>query len=525
MLVLLALTTSSALLGVTSAAVAYAPEAPVVATPQAECGPGSRPETGLQGRVSAEDHASGRAAEGFTCNTELVGSFVEVDGNGTYGGYKVERYVDAQGQECAYYDTTLLFPTDLLDGRAGVNVMDMSDPTQPRLVRTLLTPAMLSPHESLVLSQERGVLAAVLGNPAFGPGVVDVYDVSQDCLDPQLTSVSPFGIFGHESGMAPDGRTFYSASPATSTIFAVGLDDLSAPTLLWQGDHPSHGLSVSDDGNRIYVAGLDGLIILDTSEVQARVPNPEVPVVSTLSWDTMSIPQNAIPITVDGHPYLVEIDEFGSLSKVGAGRIIDIEDETDPRIISNLRLEVHQPEHFAELTGDPGTLSPIQGYAGHYCSVPQRDDPGIVACSMILSGLRVFDIRDPHNPREIAYFNAPVQDRLVLEGSSYAMSAPAFVPERGEIWYSDGFSGFYVVRLTNGVWPFTAAAAPGPATTAAPTTAAAPTSAAPASVAALPATGREVPPVFVVSTAVGAALLVLALVGRAQPSRRASRGA
>jgi hypothetical protein len=34
------------------------------------------------------------------------------------------------------------------------------------------------------------------------------------------------------------------------------------------------------------------------------------------------------------------------------------------------------------------------------------------------------------------------------------MSSPSFVPERGEIWYSDGLSGFYAVRLTNGVWPF-----------------------------------------------------------------------
>ena len=34
------------------------------------------------------------------------------------------------------------------------------------------------------------------------------------------------------------------------------------------------------------------------------------------------------------------------------------------------------------------------------------------------------------------------------------MSSPSFVPERGEIWYSDGFQGFFAVRLTNDVWPF-----------------------------------------------------------------------
>ena len=503
------LTASSAALGVASASVAFPPEVPVIATPKATCGPGSRPETGLQGRVSPDDHASGRAADGFTCNTELVGSYTEPDAQATYGGFKVERYVDAQGQECAFYDTTLLFPTDVFDGTAGVNVMDMSDPSRPRLAKTLVTPAMLSPHESLVLSQERGVLAAVLGNPAFGPGVVDVYDVSQDCLNPTLKAVSPVGILGHESGMAPDGRTFYSASPGTSTIFAVGLDDLSLPTLLWQGSYPSHGLSVSDDGNRIYVAGLDGLIILDTTEVQARVTNPEVPLVSTLSWDTMSIPQNALPITVDGRPYLIEIDEFGSLSKVGAARIIDIEDETKPSIISNLRLEVHQPEHFGTLAGDNGATS-FQGYAGHYCSVPKRDDPGIVACSMILSGLRVFDIRDPHHPKEIAYFNAPVQPREFGDPSNFAMSSPAFVPERGEIWYSDGFSGFYAVRVTNGVWPFAGEAAPEPTPA---TTAVAPPPPVAGRVASLPATGGEIPLVFVVTTVVSALLLLWALRG------------
>ena len=44
------------------------------------------------------------------------------------------------------------------------------------------------------------------------------------------------------------------------------------------------------------------------------------------------------------------------------------------------------------------------------------------------------------------------------------MSAPAFVPQRGEIWYADGNSGFYNIHVTNGVWPFTTAAASKPAT-------------------------------------------------------------
>lgn len=524
LLLLLVLAASSTVLGTPAAASATvaAPEPPLLPTPKATCGPGSRPETGLQGRVSPDDHASGRAALGFTCNTELVGSYTEPNGEGTYGGFKVERYVDAAGHECAFYDTTLLFPTDVADGKAGVNVLDMSDPAHPVLTDTLVTPAMLSPHESLVLSTRRGLLAAVMGNPATNVGIIDVYDVSADCRRPVLQSSTPMGLLGHESGLAPDGRTFYSASPGTSTIVAVDLDDPKVPKPLWVGRYPSHGLSVSDDGNRVYVAGLDGLIILDTSEVQARRPAPQVRQVSTLTWSSMSIPQNALPITVDGRPYLVEIDEFGAQSAVGAARIIDIGDETNPRVISNLRLEVHQPEAFAATAGDNGATNPIQGYAGHYCNVPRRADPGIVACSMILSGLRVFDIRDPHNPRELAYFNAPVPQRSMTSASSYAMSSPSFVPERREIWYSDGYSGFYAVRVTNDAWPGLASATPvqGPSEVEGPK--AAPVGAENGDGRRLPATGRPAAAGAAWAAALGGVLL-LRLLHRSRRSPAATR--
>ena len=458
------------------------------ATPKAACGPGSRPETGIQGRVSAADQTSGLAAQGISCNTELIGSYTVPNAIGTVGGFKVERYTDAAGHDCAYYDTTFLFPTNILDQTAGVNVLDMSDPTKPALTASLTTPAMLSPHESLVVSHQRGVLAAVLGNPAFGPGIVDVYDISQDCRHPVLKSSLPTGVLGHESGMAPDGKTFYSASPGSPTIVAIDLNNLSLPLPISLLPYASHGLSISADGNRAYLAGVGspsgaacayalscdvpdpnhdrGLIILDVSEIQARKLNPQVREISRLQWPSMSIPQNAIPFTQKGHPYLLEIDEFarggtpgtglpGPSGLVGAGRIIDIGDEKNPKVISDLRLEVHNPENYAAIANDPGASFVGQGYAGHYCNVPTRVDPTIVACSMILSGLRVFDIRDPYHPREVAYFNAPQYPRVtpVLVQSNYAMSSPSFVPERKEIWYSDVYSGFYALRLTNGAWP------------------------------------------------------------------------
>ncbi|MES0872690.1 LVIVD repeat-containing protein [Sinimarinibacterium thermocellulolyticum] len=433
-------------------------------TPKADCGPGSNPETGLQGRVSREDHLSGRAAEGYTCNTELVGHFGAENPIGTVGGFKVERYTDSSGRDCAYYDTTLLYPTNLVDFEAGVNVLDMSDPAHPVRTARLVTPAMLSPHESLVVSQQGGVLAAVLGNPSFYPGIVDVYDLEPDCRQPRLRSSSLTGVLGHESGISPDGKTFYSASPGTPTLTAVDISNPLVSQRLWTGNYTSHGLSISADGNRAYLAAGNGngVLILDVSEIQARKPDPQVREIAAISWENQTIPQNAIPFTRDGKPYLLEIDEYSSNGSgvaahgriVGAGRIIDISDETHPKIVSNLRLEVHEPENRDLIANDPGAQLPVQGYAGHYCNVPTRVDPDIAACSMIVSGLRIFDIRDPTRPREIAYFNAPVNPRVtpVFEASNWAMSSPAFVPERKEIWYTDGYGGFYVVRVTNGVW-------------------------------------------------------------------------
>ncbi|MFA5939627.1 MAG: hypothetical protein WC809_09770 [Sinimarinibacterium sp.] len=435
------------------------------ATPKAVCGPGSRPETGMQGRVSRAEHESGRAAEGYTCNTELVGVYTVPNSIGTVGGFKVERYVDAAGHDCAYYDTTLLYPTNALDAQSGVNVLDMSDPTQPALTAQLVTPAMQSPHESLVVAKETGVLAAVTGNPAFYPGLVDVYDLEPDCRQPTLRSTLGLGVVGHESGIAPDGKTFYSSSPGTPTLTAVDISGPLLATPLWTGNYTSHGLSISNDGNRAYLAqgNGNGVLVLDVSEIQARKANPQVREVGSVSWGNQTIPQNAIPFTRNGKSYLVEIDEYSSNgdgsvtahgSVVGAGRIIDISDETQPVVVSNLRLEVHEPENRAAIADDPGAQLPVQGYAGHYCNIPTRVDPDIVACSMIISGLRIFDIRDPAKPREVAYFNAPVSPRLtpVFEASNWAMSSPSFVPERKEIWYSDGYSGLYVLRVTNDAW-------------------------------------------------------------------------
>jgi hypothetical protein len=129
---------------------------------------------------------------------------------------------------------------------------------------------------------------------------------------------------------------------------------------------------------------------------------------------------------------------------------------------------VNQPKDHSAASGDPGANNPAQGYAAHYCNIPTRVDPKVVACSFIASGLRVFDISKITAPKEIGYFVAPPTARVENGGqaSNFAMSQPTFVPDRREIWFTEGETGFYALRVSKDVWPTAAAGEGTPACTA-----------------------------------------------------------
>jgi hypothetical protein len=440
----------------TQTTVAAVPAVPP-ATNGISCDRGSRPER-IQGRAPASDFDK-RAAKGYFCNARQIAHF------GHSGGFRVERYVDAAGHECAYWDSTLLYPTSAADEGTegpGTYVMDMSDAQHPVHTDTLRTPAFQSPHESVRLNVKRGLIVADMGYPTAQPGFVDVFSVKKDCRHPELMASLPVGFLGHEGGFAPDGRTFYVASLYFHTLAAVDLTNPRTPKLIWMTfDYQPHGVSISNNGNRLYMAeaafqdgegSFSGLTVLDVSQIQKRVLQPDVPIVSRLTWPNVSTPQNATPFTRDGHKYVLETDEFGSDRNIGGARIIDIQNEKKPFVVSNLRLAVNQPEMQTDsLEADPGNDQPFQGYQAHYCTLPSRVNPNIVACSFIMSGLRVFDIRNPKHPLEIAYFNKPLlpgQHKIPTKAGSFAMSAPAYDQRTHDIWYTDGNTGFYVVRLT-----------------------------------------------------------------------------
>jgi hypothetical protein len=441
-------------------AVRLAPHPKLAPTPRATCDKASQPlDDPIQGRVSQADMDKPQAAKGWTCNTHVVGRF------STPGGFRVWRFRDRNGHVCGFYDSSMGSPLNLVSLAAvptqGVIVLDMSDPAHPVKTATLTTPGMLSPHESLNLNAKRGLLGAETGTGLTNQGTFDVYSVAGDCRHPVQESVTPIK-FGHESGFSPDGRTFWVAGGG-GEIVAFDVTNPKLPVALWTGNMYSHGLNLSPDGRTLYQTDpINGnLGIFDVSAVQDRKPDPQVRQLSRITWETVSVPQNTIPIFVKGHPYLIEFDEFAFRfnpatidDKVGAARIIDIANPSNPKVVSDLRLQVNMPDVHAQAKGDPfpmGNSAFI--YGAHYCGVPTEHHPAIVACSFLNSGLRIFDIRDVRHPRETGYFVSPPADQAAPgQDGDMAFAQPAFDVARHDVWYSDATSGFYVLHLDKSAW-------------------------------------------------------------------------
>lgn len=100
-------------------------------------------------------------------------------------------------------------------------------------------------------------------------------------------------------------------------------------------------------------------------------------------------------------------------------------------------------------------------YDDHYCTPDRLHDPTILACGQIMSGLRVYDIRDPEHSKEIAYYN-PGTLSPSDETVDWALARPVIRRDLGQIWFVTTFGGFFAVEFENGLWPFKDSPACGP---------------------------------------------------------------
>ncbi|PUE34405.1 hypothetical protein B9Z52_05730 [Limnohabitans sp. Jir72] len=392
---------------------------PPVAVTRAQCGPGSRPETGLQGQVSLADRQSGRSAQGYQCNMALVGQYQGVGSD----------WVSASNGRCAYMPTSWHGTTGGTHAQSGIQVIDFSDPAKPRYVRTLATRAARSgTWESLRISPDGAMLAAVSGGATIDFNKFDLYDI-RDCTNPKLLNKQLLNPnesslvlnIGHEGEWSPDSKTYWTTGFISGTVSAIDVSNPARPVTIyhgWAGAPVVHGMSFSPDGRRLYMTtdGIAGLLVLDVSAIQDRKLNKQITPVSSLFWKDGFIGQRPHPVMYGTRPYLIYTDE----SRSGGVRLIDIADDRNPKVVTHIRLSIQLPEHKVTRTKELAKTGGF-GYESHYCTPDKDKDPSLLACTFFQSGVRVFDIADPQKPREVAYFNPPAQTgkNAMLVGSAH----------------------------------------------------------------------------------------------------------
>ena len=482
--------------------------APLTVPKVASCNSGDVPESGLQGQVPAALRASG--FQGFNCNLTLVGQSQNEGGN-----WSTASFTDGAGRSCAYHASAV---PNANRKNPGVPVIDMTDRAKPVRIASLTTPAMTDPWESLRVSDRRQILIADNGQNGGGGPEVDIYDLSGDCRSPQLLSslavgggadggiVTPLSVVGHEGNISPDGLTYYIGDIRRASYHAVDVANTTKPKAIatypisnlgLKAGTTVHGLSISNDGNRAYAVILGGLgnptptvndpatlnngfAVFDTSEIQARKPNAQFKLVSTALFRDGSVAQHTIPAMIGGKQYLIMVDEGGSaglanpaaaqvacdagLAPFPMARIYDLSDEKSPKAVSKLMLETHDTKNCGTVLPDIAGLS-IFTYGSHYCSVDNRDNATALACSYFNSGIRVFDIRNPERPKEIAYYNP--KSTAAVPGSSHVVfnqwraGGPDWCASRLDFDYAKKQlitmcqdNGLLVLQFANGTWPF-----------------------------------------------------------------------
>lgn len=472
------------------AALLLAADAPADLTPTTvetahQCNRLDRPEPGIQGDVPEAAQDSNQASGGYNCGLSLVGhTALNADGRDPTGNGNM-----AWAGDCAYVaGSGAVFGPPSPGPGDGVAVVDVSSPRKPRHVRTLRTPGALATLETLhaVKTADRAVLVVgQYGNDRFpaDPKPMDVYDVS-NCAEPRLLETFYFSENIHNLTISGNGRyvfatqplqvvdldPLFDSDPTTKSRFLGNLDE-AIPGLMFspgpaadlddpippeaiptQNEYISHEAWPTYDGTKLYLGGqlptFETLTILDISKWLDRSGEPRI--ISQRSGRGHSVRT----ATIGGRRYTLHAEEsvFGGAYSclpeegnpfVGPAEpwLTDITDEANPVRVSQFGLAINQVENC------PAQLDSGVNTSVHYHDVDDEADTTFVMAPMWNAGLRIFDVRNPAKPTEVAYFNPADVDPGSETRLDQAWGHVRYVKETGQIWFSTESGGFWVVEL------------------------------------------------------------------------------
>jgi hypothetical protein len=461
------------------------------------CGRNDLPEKGIQGDVSKADQDSRRAEKGYNCGLALVGHATlnhggrPATGNANMAWAGHCAYIAGPGGGIAPQMYNPPAPAN------GVAVVDVSDSAHPRHVATLHTPGAAAVAETLnAVTTPSGRSILVVGQ--YGndvkskPKPMDIYDVSnRDCTKFKLMATWYWPANIHNLTISQNGKYVFATIPLQAadisglwdhdpTTGVTYLGDIQAamdgppmatgpsadlddnlPEAVRSQTHPtnsSHEAWPSPDGRTVYVGGqtpqYEILSIVDISRWLERNPDGSPKGKPVMISQESGRGHSVRTATIRGKPYLLHSEEsvFGTAYScvpkyanpfAGPAQpwLTDISDPAHPRSVSQFGLEINNPANCPEQFNSKANQSV------HYHDVDDPKDTTFVMASMWNAGLRVFDVRDPVHPTEVAYFNPGDVDPSATTKLDQAWAHIHYVPEKGEIWFATASGGFWVVRI------------------------------------------------------------------------------
>lgn len=353
-------------------------------------------------------------------------------------------------------------------GRGGTTIIDVRDPREPRPVGNLPAPPNTHSHKVQILGDtlliNREQLPAKLGGRSDEPWAagLSVFDVSNP--------LSPREIAYWAAGARGVHRTSYWSEPyayvtAGSTDFAqqiLVVLDLSDPERpreaarwwlpgmrndehelrTWGPDREVKLHHAVPWGDRLYSGWCDlGFAVHDISsptspQLIAHVELDDVDGPSSRTHSVQPLPdRNALVVTDEAvlgdycHIHTPGSPEFHA-------RIIDVEDETRPAVISRFPYPDMQYCHCSR-RGRLGPHNIHEMRPGSFLS------SSLVFMTWFNGGLRIYDTTDLANPREVGHFVPPAPP-----GRSSSQVNDVFVDADGLIYLTERFGGgLYILEL------------------------------------------------------------------------------
>lgn len=207
------------------------------------------------------------------------------------------------------------------------------------------------------------------------------------------------------------------------------------------------------EGDRAYLGyGAAGLVILDVSDLTRPRLVSQLEFGPALS--SMIALHSAVPLP-SRKLVLVNTEAIAELQEepYNFAGIVDVADESHPRLISMLPIPVPaEGAAYPNFSRRGGRFGPHNQHHPQSADLLRSDD--LVIMTWFNAGLRVYDIRDPYLPREVAWYlpDDPTERRGPLPKSALVtQSEDVLADARGFIYFTDKNWGLHAVRLSPGI--------------------------------------------------------------------------